>query len=348
MLKKHIRTHTDLRPYTCRQCNFSFKTKGNLTKHMKSKAHHKKCTELGISPVPTSVEEANIDEDSLARQESLKKLNGTEPESDDLDDEEDEDEDDEDEDGEEEEEDVDVDESGQFEDAGAEQAMNEREQEVARSLLDLGVMAPAGCKPTTYPYASHFPLSSSTTSILLQEEEEEEEEEEEVEEEEESEIDDEEDEEEEEPVMEEEDNQPPMDLSAPRKAPALAPATDSLITLPSIPTSPSKGPNASSHAHSGMLQAYLTEKALKEGLLKAQNSKSLPVIVPVSVPVLIRPNVIREMHPVTSRAMPVFSESLTGRGRPEFVIPTSGSGFGNINIQFFFFFFYFHFFFFFY
>ena len=28
MLKKHIRTHTDLRPYTCRQCNFSFKTKG--------------------------------------------------------------------------------------------------------------------------------------------------------------------------------------------------------------------------------------------------------------------------------------------------------------------------------
>lgn len=28
----------------------SFKTKGNLTKHMKSKAHYKKCCELGISP----------------------------------------------------------------------------------------------------------------------------------------------------------------------------------------------------------------------------------------------------------------------------------------------------------
>ncbi|KAM9308774.1 zinc finger protein 40 [Gastrophryne carolinensis] len=48
MLKKHIRTHTDVRPYHCNYCNFSFKTKGNLTKHMKSKAHSKKCMDLGI------------------------------------------------------------------------------------------------------------------------------------------------------------------------------------------------------------------------------------------------------------------------------------------------------------
>ncbi|XP_029022089.1 zinc finger protein 40 isoform X2 [Betta splendens] len=48
MLRKHIRTHSDVRPYHCVHCNFSFKTKGNLTKHMKSKAHIKKCMEMGV------------------------------------------------------------------------------------------------------------------------------------------------------------------------------------------------------------------------------------------------------------------------------------------------------------
>ncbi|KAM4029171.1 zinc finger protein 40 isoform 1-T3 [Anomaloglossus baeobatrachus] len=52
MLKKHIRTHTDVRPYHCNYCNFSFKTKGNLTKHMKSKAHSKKCMDMGIAVAP--------------------------------------------------------------------------------------------------------------------------------------------------------------------------------------------------------------------------------------------------------------------------------------------------------
>ncbi|KAJ2947964.1 hypothetical protein O0L34_g9756 [Tuta absoluta] len=61
MLKKHIRTHTDVRPYTCIHCAFSFKTKGNLTKHMKSKAHYKKCCELGINPLPSFVSEGNED-----------------------------------------------------------------------------------------------------------------------------------------------------------------------------------------------------------------------------------------------------------------------------------------------
>ncbi|OCT76454.1 hypothetical protein XELAEV_18031655mg [Xenopus laevis] len=52
MLKKHIRTHTDVRPYHCTYCNFSFKTKGNLTKHMKSKAHSKKCLDMGVAVGP--------------------------------------------------------------------------------------------------------------------------------------------------------------------------------------------------------------------------------------------------------------------------------------------------------
>uniref|UniRef100_A0A1I7XIS6 Phosphatidylinositol 4-kinase beta n=1 Tax=Heterorhabditis bacteriophora TaxID=37862 RepID=A0A1I7XIS6_HETBA len=36
------RSHTDIRPYKCKECNFSFKTKGNLTKHLGSKTHRRR------------------------------------------------------------------------------------------------------------------------------------------------------------------------------------------------------------------------------------------------------------------------------------------------------------------
>ncbi|XP_076155381.1 uncharacterized protein hivep2b [Alosa pseudoharengus] len=66
MLKKHIRTHTDIRPYECKSCHFAFKTKGNLTKHMKSKAHMKKCLELGVSFTSIdSIDDTDNSEDIL-------------------------------------------------------------------------------------------------------------------------------------------------------------------------------------------------------------------------------------------------------------------------------------------
>ncbi|KIH49338.1 zinc finger, C2H2 type [Ancylostoma duodenale] len=41
-LLKLTRSHTDIRPYKCKECNFSFKTKGNWTKHLSSKTHRRR------------------------------------------------------------------------------------------------------------------------------------------------------------------------------------------------------------------------------------------------------------------------------------------------------------------
>ena len=42
VLEKHIRTHTNERPFPCDACGFAFKTKSNLYKHCKSRTHNLK------------------------------------------------------------------------------------------------------------------------------------------------------------------------------------------------------------------------------------------------------------------------------------------------------------------
>ncbi|XP_061123005.1 zinc finger protein 40 isoform X1 [Syngnathus typhle] len=95
MLRKHIRTHSDVRPYHCTHCNFSFKTKGNLTKHMKSKAHSKKCMEMGV-PVGLSEDQDAEDSGDRSQVSSVDRQDSDGDDSDVPDEEENEDEEEED------------------------------------------------------------------------------------------------------------------------------------------------------------------------------------------------------------------------------------------------------------
>ncbi|KAA3677482.1 uncharacterized protein DEA37_0010515, partial [Paragonimus westermani] len=73
LLRKHYRTHSNVRPYMCQHCDVSFKTRGNLSKHMKSRGHHDRCVrELGLLHAPLVVDdETQVDRQALERQRQL-------------------------------------------------------------------------------------------------------------------------------------------------------------------------------------------------------------------------------------------------------------------------------------
>lgn len=130
------------------RCDFlcdSFKTKGNLTKHTKSKAHYKKCVELGVVPVPTTICDDSTDKDAMVQSSAASSGNAEESS--------------------EEEEESDGEES---EESGSE------EQEAAQSLLSLSQrndrnrlpgLLPSG-RPTTYPYALTLPILPTTSATV--------------------------------------------------------------------------------------------------------------------------------------------------------------------------------------
>lgn len=75
-LKKHLFTHAKYRPFMCTRCCVSFKTKGNLVKHVKTKAHLRRCVDMGMKAddeMITKITLENIDNNLLSRQLEIDK-----------------------------------------------------------------------------------------------------------------------------------------------------------------------------------------------------------------------------------------------------------------------------------
>lgn len=76
-LKQHLFAHASFRPFICYHCEQSFKTKGNLVKHVKTKAHLNKCVQMHGMDVNdeqiTQVTIENFDRQLLDKQLGLEK-----------------------------------------------------------------------------------------------------------------------------------------------------------------------------------------------------------------------------------------------------------------------------------
>ena len=86
VLRKHLRSHTDVRPHHCNVCDVGFKTKGNLSKHLNSKAHHSRSSELGSISEQVesskSLESSSYDADLDSSSELAHGSSTVDPESD--------------------------------------------------------------------------------------------------------------------------------------------------------------------------------------------------------------------------------------------------------------------------
>lgn len=67
VLQKHIRAHTNERPFPCRPCGFAFKTQSNLYKHRRSRSHTLKLEEIGEDNKTYDLGEEVCDEDDSSQ-----------------------------------------------------------------------------------------------------------------------------------------------------------------------------------------------------------------------------------------------------------------------------------------
>jgi len=82
VLRKHLRSHTDLRPHHCHVCDVGFKTKGNLSKHLNSKAHISRSSTEQLESSSKSVEGSSYDADLDSSCEMAHGASTVDPESD--------------------------------------------------------------------------------------------------------------------------------------------------------------------------------------------------------------------------------------------------------------------------